>query len=175
MTTRIDPNNLGVPWDVVIVVRGVDVPVLHPERVDADDEPWMRSGLVGLARRLARAAWSLIVGQTASWRAREAVRACMPADFKRLADEMSGAELIAFAATYQQLQQEWAMEHGRRAAERVREVFGRRAPGASPPRLGRPLRQGERGLSLGAQLRAEMAEHGLPVNGRLGSVVPVGV
>lgn len=140
---HIDPEQLGVQWAHTIAVRGVAVPVLSPDLIEgAADEPWLRGGLLGLARRIGRWLHRATLGQAPTGWVRDQVAKCVPREFRSHVAPLSAAELVRFAAVYQAMQERWVTQHTLRAAEALRDEAP--APQAA-------------GTTFGAQLREKLA------------------
>lgn len=95
------------PWGHRVLLRGVVCPLLPPQDVDADNDPWVRSGLFGVAIGLFARGWSMIVGRTPLSLARERVARLLPPTHRAIAASLTGAECLMLDATYTGLQRAW--------------------------------------------------------------------
>jgi hypothetical protein len=103
----IDPAKLGATWDHTIMVRGVEVPLLSPDKVDADECDHLPGGLIHLPTQLWARLRKILFGVTHVEHLRGGIAATFPPEFRGVARDLSGSELMRLSAMYQGLQQGW--------------------------------------------------------------------
>lgn len=131
-TPVIDFDANPAPWGHRVLLRGVVCPLLPPQDVDADNDPWVRSGLLGIALGMAHRAWSAIVGRTPLALARERVARMLPPDYRSVAASLSGAECLMLDATYTGLQRRWHQHYTDAAISMTRPPREPHAPAPAP-------------------------------------------
>lgn len=129
-----DPRELTPDWDHTVTLRGVEVPLRAPERVDAADvDPTgAAEGIVHAPRRLWRRLRRAIFGATPSAELRSACRRLVAPEFFALIDRLTVDELIAVSQVYMACQAAHFHAIGEAAAQRL--GAGAAAPASSTRR-----------------------------------------
>lgn len=120
---RVDLDSLNVSWDHVLVVAGVELPLLPPKQVDDRATVSVHPG--GLLRVPARVFALLrraLLGEHPLVSMRRRIAACVHPDYRFRLSGMDGADLLRIYRYYVDAQDVWVQQHVDRALGPLREA-----------------------------------------------------
>ncbi len=126
----IDPSK--IPWGHTVDIRGVEVPLLHPNEVDADNAGQLPPGWINLPRRVLLWLRVKTFGRWPVGQLRRDVAALVPARFRGMIDDLTGFELLVLQDTYLALQTDGVREATKANLTQVIGERLEREPPASP-------------------------------------------